>query len=116
VSEDARTPLQLSKGEAPLVTAANVLYVPFVSPVYRPGANNGVEVIAPTGVPLRRLLAGWSGPLTVARDGTVYEIGGDSQGHAAVLASRTDGVLWWRRPVAYNQWGTCSLAGMARSR
>ena len=94
-----------SKGEAPLVTAANVLYVPFVGPVYRPGANNGVEVIAPTGVPLRRLLAGWSGPLAVARDGTVYEIGGDSQGHTAVLASRTDGVLWWRRPVAYNQWG-----------
>jgi outer membrane protein assembly factor BamB len=22
-----------------------------------------------------------------------------------VLASRTDGVLWWRHPVAYNQWG-----------
>jgi outer membrane protein assembly factor BamB len=96
----------LSKGVAPLVTVANLLYVPFVGPVIRPGLNNGVEVVSPTGAPLRRLLAGWAGPIAVARDGTVYEVGGDSQGHTAVLATRTDGVLRWHHPVAYAQPGS----------
>jgi outer membrane protein assembly factor BamB len=94
-----------SKGAAPLVTAANMLYVPFGGPAVQPGANLGVEVITPAGVPLRRLLAGWAGTIAVARDGTVYEIGGDLQGHTAVLASRTDDVLWWSHPVTYDQYG-----------
>jgi outer membrane protein assembly factor BamB len=42
-----------SKGRAPLVTAANVLYVPFLGPGH---ANAGVEMFAPTGRPLQRLL------------------------------------------------------------
>ena len=94
-----------SKLVPPLVSAANVLYVPFVGPAVQPGANLGVEVITPAGVPLRRLLAGWAGTIAVARDGTVYEVGGDLQGHTAVLASRTDGVLWWSHPVTYDQYG-----------
>jgi outer membrane protein assembly factor BamB len=98
-----------SKGVAPLVTAANVLYVPFVGPVYTPGQNDGVEVIAPTGVPLRRLLAGWVGPIAVARDGTVYEVGGNQE-YTAVLATHADGGLWWHHPVAYAQAGSVLIS------
>lgn len=94
-----------SKGQAPLVTSANLLYVPFVGPVYGPGQNNGVEVISPGGTPLRRLLPGWSGTIALGRDGTVYEVGSDSQGHAAVLASRADGALRWSHPATYAGWG-----------
>lgn len=94
-----------SKGEAPLVTAANVLYVPLVGPVYSPGQNNGVEVVSPTGTPLRRVLAGWSGTIALGRDGSVYEVGSDLQGGLEVLASRPDGTLRWSHPVAYDQWG-----------
>jgi hypothetical protein len=31
-----------SKGDAPLITTAGLLYVPFVGPVYSPGQNNGI--------------------------------------------------------------------------
>ena len=95
-----------SKGEAPLVTPANLLYMPFVGPVYRPGQNDGVEVVTASGLPLRRLLPGWSGPIAVARDGVVYEVGGDSQGHMAVLASQSDGRFLWSHALAYEQWGS----------
>jgi outer membrane protein assembly factor BamB len=56
-------------------------------------------------VPLQRQLAGWVGPIAVARDGTVYEIGGN-QAYTAVLASRADGMLLWRRPVTYAEPGS----------
>jgi outer membrane protein assembly factor BamB len=95
-----------SKGEAPLITTAGLLYVPFVGPVYGPGQNNGVEVVSPAGVPLRRLLPGWSCTIAVAPDGILYAVGGDSQGHTAVLASRADGTIWWSDPASYEQWGS----------
>lgn len=94
-----------SKGEAPLVTAANLLYVPLVGPVYRPGENNGVEVVSAAGAPLRRLLPGWSGTIAVGHDGSLYEVGGDSQGHNALLAARADGAPQWSHPAAYDWWG-----------
>lgn len=94
-----------SKGVAPLVAPDNRLYMPFVGPVYRPGQNDGMEVVSPTGTPLRRLLPGWSGPIALARNGSVYEVGGDTQGHTAVLATRPDGALRWSHATAYAQWG-----------
>ncbi len=94
-----------SKGEAPLVTPANRLYMPFVGPVYRPGENDGVEEVSATGTPLRRLLPGWSGAIALARDGSVYEVGSDTQGHTAVLATRAAGALSWSRSATYEQPG-----------
>jgi hypothetical protein len=94
-----------SKGAAPLVTAANRLYMPFVGPVYRPGENDGVEVVTADGTPLRRLLPGWSGVIALAHDGTLYELGGNSQGQTVVQASGAGGAPRWSHGVVYDQWG-----------
>ncbi|HZS91748.1 MAG TPA: PQQ-binding-like beta-propeller repeat protein [Chloroflexota bacterium] len=95
-----------SKGVAPIVTAANVLYVPFVGPAYQRWENTGVEIVSPRGTPLRRLLAGFGGAIAVAPGGTVYQLGYDYQGHNEILATRTDGALLWHRGVSYGQSGS----------
>jgi outer membrane protein assembly factor BamB len=94
----------LSKGVAPLVTPANVLYMPFVGP----GASNaGVEDIAPTGRPLRRLLPNVEpSAIAWARDGTLYELG--RQGLAALTPT---GALRWEQPVGATQFPGSVLVG-----
>lgn len=94
-----------SKGVAPIVTAANLLYMPFVGPAYERWQNNGVEMVSPRGAPLRRLMAGFGGTIAVAPDGIVYQLGYDYQGQTALLASRADGVLLWHHGVPYTQGG-----------
>lgn len=94
-----------SKGTAPIVTASNVLYMPFVGPAYSAGQNNGVEVVSPSGTPLRRLLAGRGGSIAVAPGGAVYELGYDYAGGTALLAAGPGGALLWTRTVTYDQDG-----------
>lgn len=95
----------LSKGVAPLVTPANTLYLPFVGP----GASNaGVETIAPTGRPLRRLLPNVEpDAIAWAPDGTLYEL--DSQGLAALTPA---GVLRWALPIGATRFPGSVLVGM----
>jgi outer membrane protein assembly factor BamB len=93
-----------SKGEAPLVAPSGLLYMPFVGPVYRPSENTGVEMIASSGKPLRRLLSGWAGTIALGRDGSVYLMGADmgrhNEGDAGLAATRPDGSVRWVRAVA----------------
>jgi hypothetical protein len=95
-----------SKGVAPLVSAAGLFYVPVVGPAYTARQNNGVELVSPRGAAQRRLLAGFGGPIAVSPTGIVYQLGYDYAGHNALLASRADGVVLWRRAVAYDQEGS----------
>jgi outer membrane protein assembly factor BamB len=83
-----------SKGVAPLVTAANLLYVPFVGPApYR-----GIEVFGPTGRPLQRLLPDTApGAMAAAPDGTLYALSG---GKLTALAPA--GGMRWQRPSFAN--------------
>jgi putative pyrroloquinoline-quinone binding quinoprotein len=100
-----------SKGMAPIVTAANLFYVPMVGPAYTSGQNNGVEVVSPSGVALRRLLAGFGGPIALSPTGIVYHLGYNYSGQTELLASRPDGVLLWHRTVPYDQEGTVLVGG-----
>jgi len=95
-----------SKFASPIVTAANLFYVPFVGPSYSSTQNNGVEIVDARGVPIRRLLAGFGGPIAVSRDGTVYQLGYNYAGQTALLASRPDGTVLWRQAVRYEQTGS----------
>ncbi len=98
----------LSKGVAPLVTPADTLYMPFVGP----GASNaGVEVIAPTGRPLRRLQP-YAEPAAVAwaPDGTLYDR--VPEGLAALTPA---GVLRWELPLSAAPFpGAVLVGGRAR--
>jgi outer membrane protein assembly factor BamB len=100
-----------SKGTAPIVTSDNVLYMPLVGPAYTHLENNGVEVVGARGKPLRRLLAGYGGPIAVAPNGAVYQIGYNYAGQSFLLASRPDGVLLWSRDLPYQQNGNVLVAG-----
>lgn len=95
----------LSKGVAPLVTPANTLYMPFVGP----GASNaGVEVIAPTGRPLQRLLPNVEpDAIAWAQDGTLYELG-----HQGLAALTPTGKLRWDLPIGAAQFPGSMLIGM----
>ena len=95
-----------SKFTSPIVTAANLFYVPFVGPSYTSTQNNGVEIVSAGGVPIRRLLAGFGGPIAVALDGTVYQLGYNDDGQSALLASRPDGKVLWRQALTYEQSGS----------
>src|SRR5438552_3031024 len=98
-----------SKGRAPLVTAASVLYVPFVGPGH---PNQGVEVFAPTGRPLQRLLPHVPpDAMVVAPDGICYELGGDT-----LTALAPAGAVRWQRTsyadtLLIGQHGTVYAAG-----
>jgi outer membrane protein assembly factor BamB len=92
-----------SKLASPIVTEANQFYVPFVGPSYSSAQNNGVEIVGAGGVPIRRLLAGFGGPIAVAPNGTVYQLGYNYAGQSALLAGRPGGNVLWRRPVMYEQ-------------
>jgi PQQ-like domain len=100
-----------SKGTAPIVTADNLLYVPLVGPAYGHLQNNGVEIVGARGKPLRRLLAGYGGPIAVASNGTVYQIGYDYASQNFLQASRPDGTLLWSRALPSAQSGTVVVAG-----
>ncbi len=83
-----------SKGAAPLVTAANLLYVPFVGP----SPYHGIGVFGPTGQPLQHLFP--HAPPTAmaaARDGTVYAISGNE-----LVALAPDGAVRWQHPSYAN--------------
>ncbi len=83
-----------SKGAAPLVTAANLLYVPFVGP----SPYHGVEVFGPAGQSLRHLAPPAVQPallaVAAAPDGTLY----DSLG-SELVAYAPDGTVRWQRPI-----------------
>ncbi len=83
-----------SKGAAPLVTAVNLLYVPFVGP----SPYHGIEVFGLAGQPLRRLTPPAVQPalivMAAAPDGTLY----DSLG-SALVAYAPDGAVRWQRPI-----------------
>lgn len=82
-----------SKGSAPLVTSAGVLYMPFVGP----SPHHGVEVFSPTGQPIRHVLPQViPTSLVAARDGTFYELGSDT----LTAFSRRDTLLWQRHSYA----------------
>ncbi len=79
-----------SKGAAPLVTAANLLYVPFVGP----SPYHGIEVFGLAGQSLRRL-APPAAPTAMAAafDGTLYVISDN-----ALVAYAPGGAVRWQRP------------------
>ncbi len=83
-----------SKGAAPLVTAANLLYVPFLGP----SPYHGIGVFGPTGQSLRRL-----GPpavptaMATAPDGTLYDSSGNE-----LIALAPGGAVRWQRPSYAN--------------
>ncbi len=78
-----------SKGAAPLVTAANLLYVPFVGP----SPYYGIGVFGPTGQSLRRLVPpAVPTAMAAAPDGTVYDISGNE-----LIAHAPDGAVRWQR-------------------
>ncbi len=89
-----------------MVTDTNLFYVPFVGPAFTSTQNNGVEVVSANGVPLRRLPAGYGGPIAVSVSGIVYQLGYNYSGRMALLACRGDGSLLWRRDVTYSQSGS----------
>jgi len=77
-----------SKGLAPLVTAASVLYMPFAGP---DRTNAGLEAFSPGGQPLRRLLPHIvPDAIAEARDGTIYAL--NSEG---LVALTTRGTTRW---------------------
>jgi len=83
-----------SKGAAPLVTAANLLYVPFVGP----SPYHGIEVFGAAGQSLRRLAPPAAQPtmivMAAAPDGTLY----DSIG-SELVAYAPGGAARWQRPI-----------------
>lgn len=78
-----------SKGSVPLVTSANVLYMPFVGP----SPQHGVEIFSPSGQPIRHVLPQViPTSLVAAPDGTFYELGSDT-----LTAFSQRGTLLWQR-------------------
>ncbi len=102
-----------SKAFAPLVTAAGLLYMPFVGPDFNgQGDNQGLEVVSPSGAPLRVLQPGVSANVAMARDGTVYELGGRCcTGPGSLTALTPKGVRRWTRTLGF-AFGSALLAGM----
>jgi outer membrane protein assembly factor BamB len=93
-----------SKGLAPLVTASGQLYMPFAGPEH---VNAGIEVFSPTGQPLRRLLANVvPAAVAVARDGSVYELGGQR-----LVALTARGTTRWTLPIAASSFYGALLVG-----
>jgi len=90
-----------SKDLAPLVTATGLLYMPFVGPdLNGRGDNQGMEVVSSTGTPLRVLQPGVPANVAVARDGTVYELGGRGT-HDALMALTPTGARRWTQPLGF---------------
>jgi len=83
-----------SKGAAPLVSAANLLYVPFLGPP----PYHGVGVFGPAGQSLPRLvLPAAPTAIAAAPDGTVYAISGNE-----LVAYAPSGAVRWQRPSYAN--------------
>lgn len=83
-----------SKGAAPLVTAANLLYVPFLGP----SPYHGIGVFGPAGQSLPRLvLPAAPAAMAVAPDGTVYDLSGTE-----LIAHPPGGAVRWQRPSYAN--------------
>jgi len=78
-----------SKGAAPLVTVANLLYVPFLGP----SPYHGIGVFGPAGQSLPRLvLPAAPTAMAAAPDGTVYAISGNE-----LVAHAPGGAVRWQR-------------------
>jgi len=83
-----------SKGAAPLVTAANLLYVPFLGP----SPYHSIGVFGPAGQSLPRLvLPAAPAAMAVAPDGTVYDLSGTE-----LIAHAPGGAVRWQRPSYAN--------------
>ncbi len=83
-----------SKGAAPLVTAANLLYVPFLGP----SPYHGIGVFGPAGQSLPRLvLPAAPTAMAAAPDGIVYDISGNE-----LVAHAPGGAVRWQRPSYAN--------------
>src|SRR5665213_3426795 len=89
--------LGFSKNVAPLVSADNVVYMPYVGP--HP-ANFGIGAVSPTSSSQRRLLPQDSAAaIALGRDGTIYALG--TQGAITLRALSPSGVLRWTQRLPY---------------
>jgi outer membrane protein assembly factor BamB len=88
--------LGFSKGVAPLVTAGNSVYMPYVGP--HP-ANFGIGAVSSTGAQRRLLPQDSAKAIARGQGGTIYALG--TQGAITLRALSPSGVPRWTQPLPY---------------